>query len=176
MPVNVTNYRVLLATPSDVPRERQAMRGVMHEWNEQYTIDYGLSFQPVLWEFVAIPEMGHRPQAILNRQLGNSDMLVGAFWTRIGTPTGVNISGTVEEISRFRDAGKSVLLYFSNRPIPPSRIDHDQYAQVRIFHELCNREGLTQDFDSVEGLRKYLNRHLTGLARQAKESAYGCGL
>jgi len=152
MPVNVTTYRVLIASPFDLARERQAMRSVMHEWNEQHTIEYGVSFQPVMWEIAAILEMGDRPQAILNRELGDSDMLIGAFWTRIGTPTGVDISGTVEEISRFRDTGKHVSIYFSNRAIPPSKIDHEQYAQVLKFHDLCNREGLTQNFDSVEGV------------------------
>ncbi len=168
MPVNVAAYRVLIASPSDLVRERQVMREVMHEWNEQHTTEYHVSFQPVMWEFAAIPEMGNRPQAILNRQLGDSDMLVGAFWTRIGTPTGVDISGTVEEINRFREGSKSVLLYFSNRSLPPSKIDHEQYAQVKKFHELCNQEGLTQSFSTIEGLREHLKRHLTGIAKDLK--------
>lgn len=171
MPINTATYRVLIASPSDLARERQVMREVMHEWNEQHSTEYGVSFQPVMWEFAAIPEMGDRPQAILNRQLGDSDMLIGAFWTRIGTPTGVDISGTVEEISRFRSEGKSVLLYFSNRPIPPNKIDRDQHAQVQLFHILCNKEGLTQDFGSVDALREHLERHLTGLARRIKAQA-----
>jgi len=73
------------------------MRDVMHEWNELHATEDEISFQPMMWEFAAVPVMGDRPQAILNHQLGDSHMLVGAFWTRIGTPTGVDISGTSEK-------------------------------------------------------------------------------
>jgi len=59
--------------------------------------------------------MGDRPQAILNKQLGEiSNILIGIFWTRLGTHTGQAESGTVEEIEEFMKAGKPVLLYFSN--------------------------------------------------------------
>jgi hypothetical protein len=33
----------------------------------------------------------------------SGDILMGVFWTRLGTPTGKAPSGTVEEIEHFRD-------------------------------------------------------------------------
>ena len=47
------------------------------------------------------------PQAVLNHQLvQKSDMLVGMFWTKLGTGTGVAESGTVEEIDQFVSAAR----------------------------------------------------------------------
>ena len=55
--------------------------------------------EPVGWETHSVPELGDRPQAIINRQiLRESDLLIAVFWTRIGTATGAHPSGTVEEI------------------------------------------------------------------------------
>jgi hypothetical protein len=39
--------------------------------------------------------------------------LIGVFWTRVGTPTGIAESGTLEEIERVAAEGKLVMLYFS---------------------------------------------------------------
>ena len=46
---------------------------------------------PVGWDTHASPEMGDRAQAIINKQvLKNADLVVAAFWTRLGSPTGVS--------------------------------------------------------------------------------------
>ena len=43
------------------------------------------------------PQMGDRPQELINKQLvGHCDLLIGSFWTRLGTPTGRAESGTAE--------------------------------------------------------------------------------
>lgn len=49
---------------------------------------------PVKWETHAIPQSGIRPQEAINRQLVNQcDVLLGMFWTKLGTSTGVAESG-----------------------------------------------------------------------------------
>ena len=54
--------------------------------------------EPVKWGN-ACPTRGWRTAAaILNKQLvENCDILIGTFWTRLGTNTGMAESGTVEE-------------------------------------------------------------------------------
>lgn len=54
-------------------------------------------------------------------------MLIGMFWTKLGTSTGVAESGTVEEINQLVEQQKPALLYFSNRPIDPGKIDLKQH-------------------------------------------------
>jgi hypothetical protein len=114
-----------------------------------------------------VPEMGDRPQAIINKQLVEScDVLIGAFWTRIGTHTGVAESGTVEEIEEFIKAGKPVLLYFSSAPVVLESVDQDQYRRLTEFRKNVEGRGLVQRYEAVADLREKLARHLTATARR----------
>jgi hypothetical protein len=89
----------------------------------------GVLLQPLMWERDATPEAG-APQAVINRQLvDKADILIGLFWTRLGTPTTEAESGTVEEIERMIAADKPVLLYFSRLPVVPESIDVGEYSR-----------------------------------------------
>jgi hypothetical protein len=69
------------------------------------------------WETDVAPEMGAPAQSIIDRQiLNDADLLVGIFWTRIGTPTASYASGAVEEIEEHLKAGRPAMLYFSAAP------------------------------------------------------------
>ncbi|MFA6431838.1 MAG: DUF4062 domain-containing protein, partial [Candidatus Margulisiibacteriota bacterium] len=91
-------YSVLVASPSDVVRERQSVVEVIQAWNASNSKQYGVILEAVLWETHSTPEMGNRPQEIINKQIvRESDILIGVFWTRIGSKTGEAESGTIEE-------------------------------------------------------------------------------
>ena len=128
MPYQATIYRVMIASPSDVAEERQIIREVVNEWNAVHSSTRSIALLPVGWETHSATEMGGRAQSVINRRiLDNCDLLVGAFWTRIGTPTGQSVSGTVEEIERHVGQGKPVMLYFSSVPVIPESIIREQY-------------------------------------------------
>jgi hypothetical protein len=108
-------YRVLIASPSDLSEERQAATDAVNEWNAQHAAAESVVLLPVKWETHATPQSGVRPQDAINRQLVHEcDLVVGMFWTKIGTNTGVAESGTVEEIDQFVAAGKPAMRYFSS--------------------------------------------------------------
>src|SRR4051794_33094357 len=110
----------MVASPSDVAQERVIVREILAEWNAIHSEDRKIVLMPLLWEANAAPAMGDRPQAIINGQLlKNADLLVAMFWTRIGSPTGVAKSGTVEEIEEHLKAGKPAMIYFSSAPVRP---------------------------------------------------------
>ena len=162
MPRQAIVYRVLIASPSDVVNERKAIPEVIHSWNAVNSNRYGAILEAVLWETHATPEMGSRPQDIINRQIvRESDILVGVFWTRLGTQTGEAESGSVEEINEFKKEGKPVLLYFSSAPVVPESIDLDQYKRLLEFKTQCEAEGLIFQYNSVGNLREQLLGHLT---------------
>jgi hypothetical protein len=173
MPYPAKVYRVLIASPSDVASERASIRRVVFEWNSNHSIEQQAVVLPVMWEFEATPEMGDRPQGILNRQLVNSsDILVGMFWTRLGTPTEREESGTVEEIQEFLKARKPVLLYFSTAPASPSRIDPEQHRKLSEFKRRCRQQGIVFDYESIEDLGGMIHRHLLATVRRLRvESA-----
>jgi hypothetical protein len=122
---------------------------------------------PLLWERDATPQMGDRPQGIINRQLvDTADVLVGIFWTRLGTPTSEGASGTAEEIHRFIEAEKPVLLYFSSQPVAPESVDSEQYAKLTDFRQSMQSEGLIDGYLSAEDLRYKVSAALTRTIRE----------
>src|SRR3712207_2644653 len=106
MSYTATVYRVLIASPSDAQRERNMIRNLVFQWNDVHSPSREIVLLPVLWETHAVPQMGGRPQGIINKQLvENTDLLIGVFWTKLGNHTGRAKSGTVEEIEEFRGQG-----------------------------------------------------------------------
>lgn len=171
MPRDSQVYSILIASPSDVPKEREASKDVISLWNATHSRDTGVILEAVLWETHSAPEVGDRPQALLNKQfVSRCDALVGIFWTRLGTPTGKADSGTVEEINEFVEASKPVLLYFSNQPVVPGSIDQDQYAKLVEFKNDIRSRSLYEDYDSLSAFREKLNRHLSKMVRDWREN------
>src|SRR5437660_1106205 len=161
MPFKSVAYRVLIASPSDLSEEREAATEAINDWNTQHAVAESVVLLPVKWETHATPQSGVRPQEAINRQfVRGCDILVGMFWTKIGTPTGVAESGTVEEIDQFVAAGKPALLYFSSRPIDPNKIDLKQHKKLRRFKDATYKKALTGAFNSVDGFRQTLFRDL----------------
>ncbi len=113
-------YATAPRSPSDMAEERLAVAEAVNEWNAQHAAAEGVVLLPVKWETHALPTSGVRPQEAINRQLiDECDVLIGMFWTRLGTSTGVADSGTAEEIERFVAAKKPAMLYVSERPVSP---------------------------------------------------------
>jgi hypothetical protein len=155
-------YQVFIASPSDVPGERQLAREIVYEWNSINSSDKKMCLLPVGWEHNSSPEMGDRAQDFINKQiLENSDLLIGIFWTRVGTPTGDSISGSVEEIEQHVKSGKPAMLYFSNTPVSPDSIEQKQYKELKKFKKDCYKKGLVETFESIDDLRTKLTRQLS---------------
>jgi hypothetical protein len=151
----------MVASPSDVPQERLIVRDVIAEWNTIHSKDRKTVLMPLGWETHATPEMGGRPQAIINGQLLNdADLLVAMFWTRIGTSTGVAKSGTVEEIEEHINRGKPAMIYFSSAPVRPDSIDEKQYAAMRDFRTSLQDRGLYEQYESLSEFRLKFARQL----------------
>ncbi len=162
MPFQATVFRVMIASPSDVESERRLIPEVLQEWNSVNSFDKRIVLIPVRWETDSAPIMGDRPQEIINKQvLRDCDLLVGIFWTRIGSPTGESISGTVEEIEKHIASGKPAMLYFSSVEIPPENIDLDQYKGLKAFKEKCKAEGLIEEYKNTEEFKDKFARQLS---------------
>jgi hypothetical protein len=153
MPFDARVYQVFLAWPSDTETEREVLRSVIGRWNDLHAVELGVVLLPVGWETHTVPQLGESPQALINRQvLERCDLLIGVFWTRLGTPTETAPSGTVEEIRRFVAAGKWALVYFSNRPAAPELLDPDQLNALKQFREELQSQGLIDRYASFEEL------------------------
>lgn len=159
--MNASVISLFVAGASDVATELTVIRGVIDEWNTTHAADRATYITLTSWKDSAHPEAGTEPQAIINRQvLDSADIVVGVFWTRFGTPTATAGSGTEEEIERSIAAGKTVMVYFSDRPIPPSLLDAVQYGRILDFKKRYATRGLYSEFSDLETFRSNFRRHL----------------
>jgi len=149
MPRQAVVYTVVVASAVDTDEERQAVLEAIHAWNAGHSAASGVVLLPVSWEDRMV--------------LRDADILVGTFWTRLGT------AGT--EIDAFRKAGKRVLLYFSDAPAIPSRANREQYGDLENYRLRCERERLAEGYGSVGELRAKLPRHLATVVREVHAAA-----
>lgn len=155
-------FRVLIASPGDIEDERNVVPEIINEWNAINASSSKVVLMPVKWETHSAPLLGDRPQAIINKQLvEDCDILVGIFWTRIGTNTGVSISGTAEEIEQFVKLAKPVMLYFSQAPVEPDKIDIGQFTVLKTFKEKMRIQGLTESYNGIPDFRQKFSRQLS---------------
>lgn len=161
MPYAATVIPVMIASPGDVHEYRSCVRQVLHEWNYIHADSLQVVLMPVGWETHSSPELGARPQELINeRVLRDCDLLIGIFWTRLGTPTGEAESGTVEEIKRHVEAGKPAMLYFSARPAEEDTIDRQQLESLKQFRTWCQSQGLVETFFDEAEFKEKLKRHV----------------
>jgi len=58
MPSDAVVLRVLIASPSDVAKEREVLTDVILEWNAQHSVSENIVLQPIKWETHAHPTFG----------------------------------------------------------------------------------------------------------------------
>lgn len=163
-------YRILIASPSDVDEEREIASRIIQDWNDLNSFNKKIVLLPVRWETHSSPTYGVRPQEAINRQVvDDCDLLIGFFWTKLGTPTGTDLSGTLEEIKRVSAAGKPIMLYFSKRGKDPSLIDLKQLSALNDFKEEVYKIALVENYNSVVDFRDKLSRHLEMKIRELQE-------
>ena len=152
MPRQAVVYTVVVASAGDTHEERQAVLEAIHAWNATHSAATGVVLLPTSWEVPSAPDAssGNLPH--------DADILVGTFWTRLGT------AGA--EIDDFRKAGKRVLLYFSDAPAIPSRANREQYGQLEDYRLRRQGERLAEGYGSVGELRAKLGPHLATVVRE----------
>lgn len=161
MSYSATVFNVMIASPGDVASERSIVRDVVYEWNAVHSKSRNIVLLPIGWESHSSPEMGASPQDIINNQiLDKCDLLVGVFWTRIGTQTTEYASGTVEEIEKHIKSEKPAMLYFSSQPVAMDSVDIEQIQELKKFRESCQSRGLYESYDSHADFKEKFYRHL----------------
>jgi hypothetical protein len=168
-PIRATVLNVLIASPCDVSTEREMVVGAIQDWNASHVAQTGIMLQPVRWETHSYPAVGDRPQGILNRQIVDSGhVLIAIFGSRLGTPTGEAMSGTIEEIERFRRTSRYVALYFSDAPVP-GNTDLDQFEALKRYRQERQGDSLYFTYSSAEDLRRLVSQHLPKIVAEVQK-------
>lgn len=130
MAKDIKVYDLLISCPSDVSEYVEMLEKEVNHFNNFFGRKNNIIVRTRHWSKDSYSEFGNQPQELLNKQIvDSSDMALGVFWTRFGTPTENYGSGTEEEIERMLSMGKQVFLYFLDKPLSPSKIDQEQYKK-----------------------------------------------
>lgn len=165
MPKQSITYDILIASPSDTMAEREVISRCIRDWSSAHA-QIGIHCRDVRWELDAIPAYGERVQDELNKQLvDSSDILIGVFKARIGTPNGISSSGTIEEIDRFVASGKPVMLYFCTGPIPSDH-DEQQWRLLKAYRSEISGKAFYRPFRNEDDLRQQISHNLAALMVQ----------
>lgn len=159
--MNSTRIGVMIASPGDATQERQAITDTILSWNAIFGPTLKVVLEPVKWETHATIGLRGRPQGMINEELiPKSDFLVAVFRSRIGSPTGVEDSGTIEEIKEFVKLGKHAAVYFYKGEVPINSIDHEQLKSLGAFKKELRSKGLIGEYSSAEELKNFMLAHL----------------
>lgn len=163
MPKQVPVYHCLLISPSDVARERGVLTESVNKWNAHIGKILGARIELVKWESHATPAMGDGVQEVINEQLlGDCDLGLAIFWSRLGTPTEKYPSGSVEEIYRLVEKRAPVMIYFKDAPISQqAALQGRQFAELSEMREQFQQQGLLSSFVDDADLREKVQLHLT---------------
>jgi hypothetical protein len=166
--------RVVIASPSDVAAERDVAVTIIEDLNRSIAADRGVRLEAVRWETDTYPGFHmDGPQGLITPilRIQDSDMLIGIFWRRFGTPAMDAASGTEHEFRLAYEAWKQggrphVMIYFNQKSYTPqSKEDTDQWGRVLEFRRTFPREGLWSPYKGISQFEKLLRTHLTNFIR-----------
>ena len=161
MPNNIVVYDLLISCPSDVSEYVDILEKEVNHFNNFWGRTNNVIIRTRHWSKDSYSEFGSYPQKLLNKQIvDSSDMAIGVFWTRFGSPTENYGSGTEEEIERMISMNKQVFLYFLDKPISPSKIDHTQYEKIKQFMEEHKNKGIYFTIQDERTLAKKFRENL----------------
>jgi hypothetical protein len=162
----------MIGSPGDAGAERDAVTEAILRWNAHSGRTMNIYLDPVRWETHATPGLKGRPQGMINEELiPQADLLIAIFRSRAGSPTGVDVSGTIEEIREFMRQGKYVVVYFYDGEEAVGKIDPDQLKTVRAFKAEIQQHGLTESYKTVDDLAAKLPHHLTAIVRTLADTS-----
>lgn len=161
MSSNIMVYDLLISCPSDVAEYLEVLEREIDHFNNFFGRSNQVIIRTRHWSRDSYSQIGDHPQELLNNQIvDSSDLAVGVFWTRFGTPTENYGSGTEEELERMRKMNKGVFLYFLDKPVSPSKIDLKQYEKIQAFRNKHKNDGIYFSVEDEKALARKFRENL----------------
>jgi len=153
--------RIVVASPSDVRAERDALEKVIEEINHGVAALAGLRLELSRWEKDAFPGFHpDGPQGLIDPilRIPDCDLLVGIFWKRFGTAHEFH---TAYEAWK-RSGHPQIMVYFNQRAYTPqSRAEAEQWGQVLEFKQNFPKEGLSWTYRGKAQFERLARSHVT---------------
>ena len=161
MPELIQLFRLFVGAPSDVTTEQVIIPRLIEEWNRDHGPAARARLEFVNWRTHSRPEAGGRPQALINKQVvDRSDIVVGLFRARFGSPTGVADSGTEEEIRRGIRQRKEVMVYFASLPKSKRPKGRGEFARIEAFKRKYGQQALYHVYTDDTAFEAAFRQHL----------------
>lgn len=180
MPIkDITAYRVFIASPGGLEKERRAFRQALLLYNETDAIHDGVMFIPVGWEDT-LGGVG-RPQSIINDDLRKCDFAIVLLHNRWGSAPDRDVgrysSGTEEEFHVAMECQRDethpmrqVVTFF--KAVAPKYLvePSEQLTKVLEFRKRLEREKehLFHVFDTTRSFEDLLRRHFGAWLRSIR--------
>ena len=170
----LTVKSIFIASASDLNDERQVFRQVVQEINAIKANSIGVHLEPLGWEDT-LPGRG-RPQSLINKDVGRSDLFVLLLWKRWGSATGLYSSGVEEEFELAKGLNESqggrpeMWIYFKDVSDDMLTDPGPQLQKVLEFRRVikAERSFLYATFETLDewerGFRLELSRWLDPLS------------
>jgi tetratricopeptide (TPR) repeat protein len=182
MPANILNYKVFIATPGGLEKEREAFRDTLLEYTLTEASHRGAHFTPVGWE-ITIGGI-QRPQHLINRELRQCDYTVVVLHDRWGqspfpNADGPYTSGTEEEFEVAKEClrkypvypMRDIVLFF--KALEPRRLTDvgPQLEKVLAFRKEreYRKDLLYYTYDSIDYFKTLVRRTLAAWLRSHED-------
>jgi|GEM_PF-6108641 len=171
---NLKEMRIIVVSPNDVQKERDAAARVIAEINDSTAALLHLRLNLVRWETHSWPDFNQQgPQGLIDPILNipDSDIVIGIFWRRFGTPTPDGTTGTEHELrtayASWQKRGlPHVMVYFNQKPHTPDSVEEiEQWGKVLKFRKDFPKEGLWWPYKGTSNFEPLLRGHLNHLIR-----------
>ncbi|MGO8785797.1 MAG: DnaA ATPase domain-containing protein [Terriglobia bacterium] len=167
-----SRVKIVVASPGDVADERKALGQVVDEINRTVAGDLGLTLTLYRWETDAHPGFHvEGPQGLIDSilRIEESDLFIGIFWKRFGSPVKGSDSGTEHEFRRAYESWKTrnspqILFYFSERKYTlRTKQEHEQIGRIIRFRGQFPKEGLWWTYKNLQIFKQAAREHLLRL-------------
>lgn len=160
--------KIFIASPIELEEERGIVSSVIEELRRVLGDTFKIELKSLRWETDIYPDIGDDAQDVINRQIGDYDVLVGMMWKRLGTPTNRAPSGTVEEFERAYNAFKKykrpqIMFYFRITPFYTTDLDEiAQFVKVIEFRKKLEKLGVFYgEYPDTLEFERRIREHLT---------------
>ncbi|MCL2670727.1 MAG: DUF4062 domain-containing protein [Clostridiales bacterium] len=185
MATTKTLFRVLLSSPSDLNPERAIVRKIVEEINDVHKFNqFGL--QLISWEKDIAPTLTMSSgQNTIDSvfKYDESDLIIGMFYKKLGTPVLGSKSGTVHEIEKAIESYQKrklpeIKLYFKKVSLTldeTSKQERENYEGIEEIRREYMELGIVQPFDEdFETLcRKHINQFFQQKVEQYHNNVQG---
>ena len=180
------HLKVVVASPSDVKKERDSLEEIIKKVNTNIAHDSGLHLDVVRWENDAYAGFHiDGPQGLIDTvlKIEDCDIFIGIFWKKFGTPTKKDgMTGTEHEFKKAYEAWKNnkknkphIMIFFNHRKyFPANTKESEQQTAVLKFRENFPEEGLWWRYDGINNFKELVEGQIIRYLKNCEKEPESC--